>query len=98
LPLRHLPEDVALSLRQVVERGMLAPRLLGDERLDDLRIDDRSSLCHGPDRRHELADVADALLEQIRASLCSGLEKRERVRWLQVLAEHDHADVWMLHA
>jgi len=98
LPLRHLAEDVALSRRQLIQRGMLAPRLLGDEGLDDLRIDDRSSLCHSPDRRDELADVVDALLEQVRAPLRPCLEKRERLGGLQVLAEHDHADVRMLDA
>src|SRR5207253_10430216 len=76
LALRHLAEDVAFSMRQLVQRGMLAPRLFGDERLDHLWIDDRSSLRHSPDRRDELADVVDALLEQVRAPLGPSLEER----------------------
>src|SRR5438477_147995 len=79
-------------------RPGLAPRLLGDESLDHLRIDDRSSVCHSPDCRDELADVVDALLEQVRAALRPCLEERKRVSGLQVLTEHDHANVRMLDA
>ena len=85
-------------MRQFVQGRLLAPRLFGDERLDHLRVDDRSSIRDSPDRRDELADVVDALLEEVCAALRPCLEERKRVGGLQVLAEYDHADLRMLVA
>ena len=59
----------------------------------DLRIDHRSALRDGPDRRHELLDILDALLQEVSAPGGAAFQKCERIARLGVLAEHDHADV-----
>ena len=45
------------------------------------------------DRRHELLDVLDALLQEVRAPGGAAFQERERIARLGVLAEHDDADV-----
>ena len=47
------------------------------------------------DRVDELAAVVDAVLEQVGAARRAALEQLEDVGRLGVLAEHDHADLWM---
>ena len=64
-----------------------------DERLDHLRVDHRSALGHGADRRRELLDVVHALLQQIRATRGPALEERERIARLRIGAEHDDAEL-----
>ena len=44
-----------------------ARHLAGDERLDDLRVDDRAAVRDRLDRRDELPPVVDALLQQVGA-------------------------------
>ena len=95
LALGHLAQHVAFARRQLVERGCLGARLGGNEALDDLGIDDRASRRHLPDRADELAEVVDALLEQVATSCGAALEQRERVARLGVLAEDDDPDLRM---
>ena len=70
----------------------LDAQLGGDERLDDLRVQHRAAGRDRLDRRHQLGAIVDALLEQIGAALRSGLQQRQRVGGLGVVAQHDHAD------
>ena len=67
LSLGHLAQHVPLARRQLVERRLLAAGVLGDQRLDDLRVDHRAALGDGADRRDELLDVLHALLQEVRA-------------------------------
>jgi hypothetical protein len=64
LPRRHLAQDLSLARRQLVELRLLAAGVFGDQRLDDLRVDHGAALRDGPDGRHELLDVLNALLQR----------------------------------
>ena len=75
------------------ERRLLGTRLVRHERLDHLRVDHRAAVCDGADRRDELLDVLDALLQQVRAPGGAAFQERERVARLGVLAQDDDADV-----
>ena len=70
----------------------LDAQLGGDERLDDLRVQHRPAGRDRLDRRHQLGAIVDALLEQIGAALGAGLQQRQRVGGLGVVAEDDDAD------
>jgi hypothetical protein len=96
---------LAISARTSRSRAVSAargerstPQLGGDERLDDLGIQHGAPGRDRLDRRDQLSTVADALLEQIRAALGSGLQQRQSVRGLRVVAQHDHAHVGVLVA
>ena len=93
LPLGHLAQHVALARRQLVERRLLAPRVLRHQRLDDLRVDHRPAVCDGADRGDELVEILHALLQEVGATLAATLEEREHVARDRVLAEHDDADL-----
>ena len=87
LPCGDLGEHLALARRQLRQRRA-ARRVTcaRDERLDDLRVDHRSAAGDLVDGADELAAVVDALLQQVGAALGAGLEQRERVGGIVVLA------------
>ena len=60
------------------------------ERFDDLGVDHRAASRHLLDGRSELSPVVDALLQQVGAAFRAGFEQRQRIRWIVVLAQHDH--------
>ena len=68
---------------------------VGDELVDDARIDQRAAGDDLPQRASELVLVPDPLLEQVRPLGRAVLEQAHRVGRLRMLAEHDHADVGM---
>jgi hypothetical protein len=87
-PLGHGGEDLALARRQGLERVLPAARChqLGDH----LRVECRPATGHAPERVHEFAHVADAVLQQVTdPSRAIGKELR-RVLPLDVLAEDQH--------
>jgi hypothetical protein len=61
----------------------------GKQRLDNLRVDHRSSSRHSPDRVHEVARVPDPILEEVGAPGRALIEKRDRILGFRVLAQHD---------
>ena len=90
----------AISARTSRSRGVSSAsgersiaRLARDERVDELRVDDRAARADRLDRRRAARQVVDALLEQVAAAVGSRLEQRERVARLGVLAEDDDADL-----
>ena len=93
LSLGHLAQHVALARRQLVERRLLAARVLRHQRLDDLRVDHRAALCDRADRGDELPEILDALLQEVGAPRAAALQQREHVARVRVLAEHDDADL-----
>ena len=94
LPLGHLAQDVALPSSELRKRARLPrARLLLDERLDDFRIDHRTPLRDGLNRAHQLLEILDALLQQVRPPLSARVEQGERVPRVRVLAEDDDADL-----
>ena len=83
---RSRPVSAASGERSTAQLG-------GDERLDDLGVQHRAAGRDRLDRRDELSAVVDALLQQIRAALRPGLQQRQRVGGLGVVAQHDHPDL-----
>jgi hypothetical protein len=75
----------------LLEGRPLAASILGDQRFDDLGVDHRAALRDRTDRRHELLDVLDALLQEIGAARAAALQECEGVARGGVLTEHDHA-------
>ncbi len=72
--------------------------LCGDERLDDLRIEDRAALRDLVQRPDDLVEVADALLQQVSESGGAVLQQFVGVLLFRVLRQDDDADVRMLLA
>ena len=79
---------------RLLERGVLRPPH-GQERIDDLRIDDRSSGGDLPHRSVQLPDVLQPLLEEVAATFRPVLQQRHRVDRVGMLAQHEHADLGM---
>src|SRR5437764_244913 len=97
---------VALTLGNLGQYLVLAPSEIGKRRcrlagprlhqhLHDLRIDHGLAGNHRLDRRHQLAAVMDALLQQIRPAGGASLEERKWIVRVGVLAEHHNANLWM---
>jgi hypothetical protein len=69
-----------------------------DERLDDLRVEDRAALRYLVQRPDDLVEVADTLLQQVSESGGAVLQQFVGVLLLRVLRQNDDADVRMLLA
>jgi hypothetical protein len=89
----HLGQDLALTRREVLERGVGPARAGVDQRLHHLRVDHRATRRDLAHRAHELVDIGDALLQQVGAPFGSAIEQLERVAGFDVLAEHHHAEL-----
>jgi hypothetical protein len=81
---------------QRLDRIVAAPP--ADELRDDRGIERRAPVGHAPDRARELVDVGDPVLEHVADSLGVVCEQLERVVRLDVLGQHQHADVLVLRA
>src|ERR671936_2489901 len=92
LALGDLGEDLPLAGGEVRERRTFDTRLGDDQRIDDLRVDDRAALRHGADGRRELCPVVHALLEEVTAAVRAPLEQAQRVARVVVLREDDDGD------
>ena len=90
-PCGHVLEHLALARRERVD-GVVAAAA-ADELGDDRRVERRAALPHAPYGGGELAHVGDAVLEQVADSLGAFGEELHRVRRLDVLREHEHADI-----
>jgi len=95
LALGDLAQDLALPIRELVERRVLHLRASPDERLDDLGVDHRAARRDGVDRSRELGAVVDPLLEQVGTPVRAALEQRECVQRVRELAQHDDAHLRM---
>ncbi|HET6656282.1 MAG TPA: hypothetical protein VFG61_00165 [Gaiellaceae bacterium] len=93
LPLGHLAQHITLARSEVVERRVVFPRVLRDQRLHDLGIHDRAAGCDRVDCRNELVEILHPLLQKVRAALASTLQKREHEGRGRVLAQHDHTNL-----
>src|SRR5262249_34064703 len=60
--------------------------------VNDLRVDDRAARDHLPQRAEKLAEVTDAVLEQVRKARGPGAEQLEGVRLVRVLGQDHDAD------
>ena len=87
LALRHRGEHLPLARRERRE-PVVAPA--ADHQLgDDLRVERRPAGRDARERVHELADVGDAVLEQVADAAAPVREQLARVLALDVLAEHE---------
>jgi hypothetical protein len=94
-PSRHLDERLALVGGEVGEQRGLRIRSSSDERVDDLRVDERSAGHDRLDRRQELARAVQALLEEVPAPVGTGLEQGERVGRVVLVAQRDDGGLGM---
>ena len=69
-----------------------------DEQRDDSRIEGGAALADAAHGGRELADVRDAVLEQVADSFCALGEQVERVLRFDVLREHEHTGIRVLLA
>ena len=90
--LRHQCEHLPLARRQLVERIRAAPTL--EQRRDQLWIDDDAARDDARDRVRQLVHVEYAVLEQVPDPLLIAVEEPERILGLDVLREHEEADVF----
>lgn len=88
-PLGHQLEHFALAVRQIGQRVVTASSR--DEARHDLRIESRSALGDPFCRREELADLEDAILQQV--SETAVRHKLDGMRRLDVLGEYEHAEL-----
>ena len=83
----------------MLARGQLGQRrclaLPAEHPPDHLRIEHGPPVRHAPDRARELLDVGDAVLEQVPDRARVLADQLERVVGLDVLRQHEHADVGM---
>src|SRR5215211_772445 len=93
LALGDLAQHLPLASRQLVEWRAVGRRPRPDEAVDDLRVDHRSALGHGVDRRRQLRPIVHPLFEQVRATVGAVVEQRQRVDRIRELAENHHADI-----
>src|SRR5829696_1711555 len=93
LSLSHLSKDVQLPPSQGAERARCARLLASDEGVDDQRIDDRSAGRHLLERAHEVLEITDPILEQVRQTRRAVMEKRSGVALISVLRQHHDADL-----
>jgi len=89
LPVGHVGEDLLLPRAEAVEPRRGRPGLVLDEDLDDLRIDDGAALGDAAHGVRDLRAVIQPILEEIRATIRSVLQQRERVGRIAVVAEDD---------
>ena len=90
-PLGDEPEHLALALRELVDGiGLPAAR---EQARDDRRVDHRLAFGQSPERVDEDGGIADAILEQVAGPLGMLLEQPHREARLDVVRQHEHADV-----
>src|SRR4051812_7878770 len=78
--LRHQREHLELTLGQILERR-LSLATLPDELRHDRRVEHRAALADPPHTRRELAEIGDAVLEQVADALGFLREQLDRVGW-----------------
>src|SRR4051794_30159618 len=61
--LGHEPQYLPLAFGELVERARVG--VAGEERGDDVRVDDGSAAGDAADRVEEVVEVGDAVLEQV---------------------------------
>ena len=88
-PRRSRPLAISARTSSSRKRNL---RAVGDQAVDDPRVDDRAALGHGADGGQQIRAVGDPLLEQVRAPLGAGGEQLDRAARLGQLAE-DHDDL-----
>ena len=91
---RHELEHLALARGQLVER-ILAPAA-ADQLRDERGIEGGAAVRNAPHRADELVDIGDAVLQQVADALGALREQLHRVRRLDVLRQHEHADARVL--
>jgi PAS domain S-box-containing protein len=86
----HLGEYFPFAAGQVTQRAAVRTAARRQHRLDDLRIDHRSTRSNRTDRISQLTGLGDPLLEQVRPSRDAVLQQRDGMTRLVVLAQHHH--------
>ena len=93
LPLRHLLEDLPLSVGQLCERRMGQSLLPVDQPLHDLGVEHRAALGHLFQRADQLIQVGHAFLQQVAQACGAFLQQLVGVVLFGKLRQHHHADV-----
>jgi hypothetical protein len=91
--LRHLAQHVEFPRGEPGQRRLAQPRPAADQRVDDLRVDYRAAARHFAERRQQLLQVTDAVLEQVSEARGPVLEQLEGVGLVGVLRQDHHPDV-----
>src|SRR5215211_9075909 len=91
----HQLEHVPLARREAGEGVVAAPPR--QQRRHDDRVERRAAIGDAPDRRYELLDVADPVLQQVTGAFGGLGQELHRQPELDVLREHEHTDGGMLH-
>ena len=94
--LGHQPQHLALARGQRLQRVLAAAA--AEQQRDDLGIERRAAAGDAAHRVGEGVDVGDAVLEQVAGALGRLREQLDRVGLLDVLGEHEHADVGVVGA
>jgi hypothetical protein len=93
-PFGHEAQDLPLSWRQLVQRGM-AP-LTSEQPGDDLGIDDRLAGCDSSDGVGEVGQSGHAFLEQVADPGRILPQEVDCIAGLDILREHEDRDRWMV--
>jgi len=91
--LRHLAQHVEFPRGEPGQRRLAQPRPAPDQRVDDLRVDHRAAVRHLAQRRQQLLQVTDAVLEQVGQASGAVPEQLEGVGLVGVLRQDHHPDV-----
>ena len=86
-------QHLALAAGEPRHRAGLEPQPVPHQRVDDVRVDDALAAAHRLQRRHEVLDVGDALLEQVAAPGAAAGHQRQRSLGIRVLGQHHHPEL-----
>ena len=93
-PLGHQREHLALARREVVERVL--PAAAAEHPRDHLGVERRPAAARPSDRLDEVAEVGDAVLEQVADAARVVADELGHEALDEVLGEHEHADLGLL--
>ena len=93
LSLSHGGQHLLLAWRQVSQRRVGFAGAGSDQRLDHLRIDDRTSPRDLTDGVDQLIDVGNPLFQEVGAAGGALFQQAQRVFRLRVLTQDHHADL-----
>ena len=86
-------EHLALAAGEPGDRAGLEPQPVPHQGVDDVRVDDALAATHRLQRRHQVLDVGDPLLEQVAAPGAAPGHQGQRSLGVGVLGQHDDPEL-----